>query len=187
MDHPPAYEVGGGRIRLQPSKHDAFPPPAEAWGVPKSSRDSGMSHWSHFDQGLYSPDPTLALRASLLPLLKSWWSEILCCLISIACLVALGLVLRAYDGQLLPAWSGGITLNTVVALLSTVCRTMFVLAASQALSQAKWNWFKLSPRPLTDLCAFDDASRGPWGSLKLVVATKGRCVDCECSLMSRMG
>jgi hypothetical protein len=183
MDQQHVYGGDDGRIPRQPDQHDAFLSPAEAWREPKrssmSSGDDGTaSYRSHIGQGT-PPPRTVAARgfgASPLYVLTRWWPEFLSCLVSFACLVALVLVLRAYDGQPLPTWSGGITLNTVVALLSTVCRTLFVIAASQALSQAKWNWFKTSPRPLADLSAFDDASRGPWGSLKLVFTMKGRYV-----------
>ncbi|KAJ0341233.1 hypothetical protein COL154_008993 [Colletotrichum chrysophilum] len=46
----------------------------------------------------------------------------------------------------------------------------------ESLSQYKWNWYKKSPRPLADFRVFDEASRGPWGSLKLLVTTKGRII-----------
>ncbi|CAI0643376.1 unnamed protein product [Colletotrichum noveboracense] len=36
------------------------------------------------------------------------------------------------------------------------------------LGQLKWEWFK-NPRTLADVVLFDDASRGPWGSLMLIV------------------
>ncbi|EFQ34321.1 uncharacterized protein GLRG_09465 [Colletotrichum graminicola M1.001] len=54
--------------------------------------------------------------------------------------------------------------------------TSFVLPVVESLSQYKWNWYK-SPRPLKDFGAFDEASRGPWGSLKLLLTTKGRQVN----------
>jgi hypothetical protein len=180
MDQPQVHEVDDSQFRRQSSQHEAFLSPTEAWREPKhmstSSGGDETSYRANVGQGPFSARPlrTPASRVSPLYLLKGWWPEILCCLISVVCLVALVLVLQAYDDQPLPAWSGGITLNTIVALLSTVCRTLFVVAASQALSQAKWNWFKGSPRPLTDLSVFDDASRGPWGSLKLLFTIKGR-------------
>ncbi|KAF5503032.1 hypothetical protein CGCF413_v005852 [Colletotrichum fructicola] len=36
------------------------------------------------------------------------------------------------------------------------------------LGQLKWEWFS-QPRRLADVVLFDDASRGPWGSLMLLV------------------
>ncbi|KAF6814700.1 hypothetical protein CSOJ01_03923 [Colletotrichum sojae] len=106
-------------------------------------------------------------------ILNGWWLEIFCCWLSIACVAALAVFLKAYDDQPLPEWPSGITVNTVVALLSTVTRTAFTIPVAEGLSQCKWNWFKQKPRPLSDLDLFDQASRGPWGSLSLMVRTKG--------------
>ncbi|KAJ3940715.1 uncharacterized protein N0V96_009729 [Colletotrichum fioriniae] len=106
-------------------------------------------------------------------ILKGWWPEIIWCLISVVCIIVLVTVLRSYDNQPLPNWPLGLTLNTVVAFISTFCRTSFVLPVVESLSQYKWNWYK-SPRPLGDFAVFDEASRGPWGSLKLLLRTKGR-------------
>ncbi|KAK1515631.1 uncharacterized protein CCOS01_12829 [Colletotrichum costaricense] len=108
-------------------------------------------------------------------ILKGWWPEIIWCLISVVCIIVLISVLRSYDNQPLPNWPLGLTLNTVVAFISTFCRTSFVLPVVESLSQYKWNWYK-SPRPLGDFAVFDEASRGPWGSLKLLLRTKGRLV-----------
>ncbi|KAK1513611.1 hypothetical protein CABS01_07017 [Colletotrichum abscissum] len=108
-------------------------------------------------------------------ILKGWWPEIIWCLISVVCIIVLVSVLRSYDNQPLPNWPLGLTLNTVVAFISTFCRTSFVLPVVESLSQYKWNWYK-SPRPLGDFAVFDEASRGPWGSLKLLLRTKGRLV-----------
>ncbi|KAL0933653.1 uncharacterized protein CTRU02_210452 [Colletotrichum truncatum] len=118
--------------------------------------------------------PTQRSR-SIFYILQGWWPELVWSLVSILCLVALVTVLSSYDGKPLPNWPAGFTLNTVIAFISTVCRTAFVLPVVEGLSQYKWNWYK-SPRPLADFQIFDQASRGPWGSLKLLVTTKGRIV-----------
>ncbi|OLN94121.1 hypothetical protein CCHL11_07147 [Colletotrichum chlorophyti] len=106
---------------------------------------------------------------------QGWWQEVIWCLISLACIIVLVTVLQSYDNQPLPNWPHGLTLNTVVAFISTFCRTSFVLPVVEGLSQYKWNWYK-SPRPLGDFKIFDEASRGPWGSLRLLATTKGRVV-----------
>ncbi|KAF6793355.1 hypothetical protein CMUS01_16104 [Colletotrichum musicola] len=106
-------------------------------------------------------------------ILKGWWQELACCAISIVSFVALVFFLRAFNGEPLPSWPSGITINTVVAFLATISRTAFVIPVAEGLSQAKWNWFKKKPRPLEDFDAFDQASRGPWGSLTLLLRTKG--------------
>lgn len=38
----------------------------------------------------------------------------------------------------------------------------------QHVSQGKWNWLSRSAQPLVDFDRFDTASRGAWGSLRLL-------------------
>ncbi|KAK1640639.1 hypothetical protein BDP81DRAFT_296806, partial [Colletotrichum phormii] len=42
-----------------------------------------------------------------------------------------------------------------------------MIPVSTALSQSKFTWF-LKPKPLYDFCLLDQASRGAWGSMKLL-------------------
>lgn len=51
---------------------------------------------------------------------------------------------------------------------------MVILAAS--IRQEKWLWFIDKPRPLDVVDAFEEASRGPYGSLELILTWKGRQV-----------
>ncbi|KAF6822860.1 hypothetical protein CPLU01_11754 [Colletotrichum plurivorum] len=115
----------------------------------------------------------LHFKRSAGEIFDGWWLETICCLLSVACLATLIVFLGIYDNQPLPELPSGITVNTVIALLSTIARTAFTIPVAEGLSQCKWNWFKQKPRPLRDLDLFDQASRGPWGSLSLLVRTKG--------------
>ncbi|KAF5515254.1 hypothetical protein CGCS363_v001682 [Colletotrichum siamense] len=118
-----------------------------------------------------------------LSIMKSWWQEILWCAISLAAFVALVLVLKEFNQKPLPRWPSGITLNTIIAALSTIARTAFLIPVLEGLSQSKWAWYKKKPRPLTDFDMFDQASRGPWGSLGLLVRTKGWIVGIVSALL----
>jgi hypothetical protein len=104
----------------------------------------------------------------------AWLLEILSCVTSIVCLIGIGILLENYDGQPVPALPLGITLNTLLAFLTTLCKAAFAYPVFQGLSQLKWNWFARKKRPLIHLDAFDQASRGAAGSIWLLVATKGR-------------
>ncbi|KAK8076328.1 hypothetical protein PG994_003600 [Apiospora phragmitis] len=68
----------------------------------------------------------------------------------------------------LPDWKYGITLNALVSVMSSVLKAAAVLPLAGGISQTKWLWYK-EPRPLKEMETFDDASRGPWGALLLML------------------
>ena len=99
-----------------------------------------------------------------------WRWEIASVVLSLLCVVAMLIVLKAYQQRSLSSWHfvHDITLNTLVALLSTISRTALIVSVASCLSQLKWIHLVRSPRPLQEMQIFDDASRGPWGSLELI-------------------
>ncbi|RGP60900.1 hypothetical protein FSPOR_10401 [Fusarium sporotrichioides] len=111
-------------------------------------------------------------ETTLRRIIKGWWQEMLCCLVSVVALVILTMILKKFNNQPLPDWPSGITLNTVLACMATICRSALLVPVTEGLAQAKWVWFK-QPRPLKDFKAFDKASRGLGGSLSLLSHTKG--------------
>lgn len=108
--------------------------------------------------------------------LRAWWHELAWCLLAIGLLIALVVVLRCYENKAAPKWPSELSLNTVVATIATMCRALTVIPISEGLSQLKWNSLSRTERPLRDLYTFDQASRGPWGSLMLIFRAQGRQV-----------
>ena len=106
-----------------------------------------------------------------------WATELVWCLLGIILLMALVMVLSTFNDKPLPDLPLGLTLNTIVAILATAIRAVTVFLIGQGISQAKWNQFVGVHKPLLNLHVFDEASRGPWGSLIMVVRTKGRYED----------
>lgn len=110
--------------------------------------------------------------------LRWWMPEIVASLFSIASLLSIVIVLKVYEGRSinhlnLPNW---LTLNGLVATISTFNRVCLMLPVGSALSQEAWLWFsrasqdsKVSSR-LRDLERSDRASRGVWGSILLLSA-----------------
>lgn len=122
-------------------------------------------------------NPPSLWRKHLTPQHNWWLFEILAALISIAAMLSLLAVLYSYNNTVVETLSPGITLNGVVAILSTICRTALMIPVASCLSQGKWLWFSPSRatshgKRLQDLETFDSASRGSWGSLKLLWTLK---------------
>ena len=105
---------------------------------------------------------------------KRWLLEIISWIISAMCMGAIVGVLIYFRDDKPPRWKLGLTLNTLVAVLSKVASATLLLPASEALGQLKWSWFQGGSKRLWDFEIFDNASRGPWGSLLLLIRTKGK-------------
>lgn len=58
--------------------------------------------------------------------------------------------------------------NTLISILATLNRSSLLLYVTQGIAQSKWPYFQRKEHRLSDLQAFDDASRGPLGSLCLL-------------------
>lgn len=113
--------------------------------------------------------PTLPPRS----ILRWWYFEFLWLFAALLCLGAMIGILMAYQGQRQSSWpSSVLSINSTIALLSTLCRTFLMVAVAPAIAQGKWN--ELSSRRdaagsrLGDFALFDHASRGPWGCVRLL-------------------
>jgi hypothetical protein len=135
---------------------------------------------AYAEAGCSTPTP-IVNPPSVRPRVKSWFAkawimEILAAVASVILLVVLVVFLRVYDGKTMTHWPAGITINTIVAAISMVIRVAFMFMVGSVLSQGSWNWVSGSKRSasrLSDLELFDSASRGAWGSLKLLWRLKG--------------
>lgn len=126
-----------------------------------------------------SPPKTRRRRSSALTF---WTWEIISLLLTIGLIVAIVVILSHFEGRPLPDWPFGINLSTLLAMLSTILRTLMLVAVAEALGQLKWTWFSHParssstpmPRPLHDFHVFDRASRGILGSMRLLTTVKHR-------------
>ena len=103
----------------------------------------------------------------------SWTFEIVSFLVGLTATAAIIGVLAHFDGRSLPAWPYDITLNALIALLATVANANMAIPLQSGLSQLKWVRFKAGRAPLTDMEIFDEASRGTWGAIKLIIKGRG--------------
>jgi hypothetical protein len=108
--------------------------------------------------------------------LKRWLLEIISWLFSAACMIAIIAVLASLQDQKLTRWwlaeKTGLTLNAYISVLSKVAGAALILPVSEALGQLKWSWFLNHSKQMWDYEIFDNASRGPWGALLLLIRTK---------------
>ncbi|KAK1065774.1 hypothetical protein LTR74_007655 [Friedmanniomyces endolithicus] len=190
----PPSEPGAFRpFRYGSNSHEREPLQSPAAGLPE--RQLELGHESERDperetKGTGS-SPSLGSNSDSSNSIKrneAWWDrkrtadrlwlyELLGALGSLACFAALVAVLRRSEGKEQSRWLyNKLTLNGLIALLSTFIRASMMFSVGACLSQMKWNHFSSqssqgsSGRRLEDLNTFDEASRGPFGSLKLLFA-----------------
>lgn len=151
---------------------------------------SSLGHQSQSIK-LYSPQVFKSHPGPLHSCRKGWWKEVLWGLLSVVFLVGIIITLSNINGMLLSTWNSKIALspNTVISTLSTLGKAAMMLPVGESISQLKWLhtlgstarsvprgrftcYFPLiSFRPM-HMQSFDDASRGPLGSVTFI--WKGR-------------
>lgn len=87
-------------------------------------------------------------------------------LLAVSAVLAMAVFL---NGRPLPDWPMGLTPNTVVSLLGELSKATLILSVAEAIGQLKWLWFRTGERTLKDFEVYDLASRGPSGSVKLLL------------------
>jgi len=113
-------------------------------------------------------------------IIKRWLFELISWAFSALCMAAVIGVLISYKDDKLSNWSladkTGLTLNAYISILSKMAGAALILPVSEALGQLKWSWFQQNSKQMWDFEIFDNASRGPWGSLLLLMRTKGKAL-----------
>jgi hypothetical protein len=91
------------------------------------------------------------------------------------CISGIAVVLGLYSNRRVPTrWPVGITLNAYISVLSAVAKYTMAVPLDEALGQLRWLYFASGPKKLIDFERFDDATRGPWGALALLIYTKAK-------------
>ncbi|KAK0725186.1 hypothetical protein B0H67DRAFT_641637 [Lasiosphaeris hirsuta] len=120
----------------------------------------------------YEPEPIgAALKSSHGPRRRwsDWALEFAALALSIGALVAAAVVLSTYDGRRLDDWKFVTSINTVISILGVVSKASLAFTISACIGQHKWNWFRVREDEIRVFDKFDEASRGPWGSLHLLI------------------
>jgi hypothetical protein len=142
---------------------------------PNGSRNPGLKEIEVFVHEVSRDSPRSPIRYGQSKHLSegSWLMEISSFVIGLSALVAMVGVLAHFDGRRMLNWPTGITLNALIAVLAAIANAGIAFPLQQGLSQLKWITFQREPRPLTDMEHFDDASRGVFGSAKLLALGRG--------------
>ncbi|KAK7955665.1 uncharacterized protein PG986_004887 [Apiospora aurea] len=96
----------------------------------------------------------------------NWRSEILLGSLAVASALAIILLFVFSDGH--PLDSFKIPTGLVIAALGAITRGALAFAIGACLAQEKWNWLRRKPDSLASFQKFDEASRGPMGSIQLL-------------------
>ncbi|KAK1757077.1 hypothetical protein QBC47DRAFT_459729 [Echria macrotheca] len=150
------------------------------WHIPSGADGSATSviYYSAPTSRGTSPDKLASeqrLRAfDLVEFLRKFWIlELLWCLVGLGSAAAIIAVLAQYDGQKPPEWPLGITLNTFLAFLASVSKASLLIPVTEGLGQLRWIWFSRKARKADDFGLFEEATRGSFGSLRLLLSLKG--------------
>ncbi|OAA60178.1 hypothetical protein LEL_10801 [Akanthomyces lecanii RCEF 1005] len=114
------------------------------------------------------PETHLAAHRSFGALLASWKLELLSVALSYASFITIAATLGSFQGKLATTWRMPISINAVVSIFSIIFKASLVLPITEGISQLKWLWLFQESRSLVDVDRYDQASRGPWGSARLI-------------------
>ncbi|KAL5333535.1 hypothetical protein BJX70DRAFT_380753 [Aspergillus crustosus] len=110
--------------------------------------------------------------------LDTWFWEVVALFLSLSCYIAILSLLFVYDQKQSPKLPSGITLNTIVSILSTGSKSSLIFSMSSGIGQLKWIGVRKQRIRLNDIQLADDAGRGPLGSFFILMRYKGRSIVC---------
>lgn len=89
------------------------------------------------------------------------------CTLVLCTFAAIVVTLVVVDGRPLPNMPFHVSINTLVAICSTIVKIAAAFVLAEGISQAKWAWYR-KPHNFRDFLFYDNASRGPWGAAQLI-------------------
>ncbi|KAK2757415.1 hypothetical protein CKAH01_05672 [Colletotrichum kahawae] len=99
-----------------------------------------------------------------------WSLEVFALIISMASFAGIVVILAIYDEKPQPGFANSISINTIIAILSTILKATLLFIVSEVMGQLKWQWME-TPRPVRDIEYFISAGAGLAGSLKFLFFT----------------
>ncbi|KAK2591151.1 hypothetical protein QQS21_011165 [Conoideocrella luteorostrata] len=100
-----------------------------------------------------------------------WMFEVLNCLVAMCSLIFVVVILAFYRNKPRPQWPLHISINSLLSIFTAILKASLLVPVEKGICQLKWLWFR-RPRALSDMEDFDNASRGPWGSLLFLLQAR---------------
>ncbi|KAI0011043.1 hypothetical protein F4779DRAFT_626726 [Xylariaceae sp. FL0662B] len=98
-----------------------------------------------------------------------WLFDFLAWALSAVAMSGIVITLLLHADRPLPSWPFSITVNALISVLATISTSALLVPVTGTIGQRKWHWLSSGNHRLSDLELYDEASRGPWGSLLLLV------------------
>lgn len=127
----------------------------------------------HFSRTAYPQYPLLTQPSGWAVFFRGWWMESIACVLVVGSLAAIVGIICYHNGQPLPNWKHGITINSLMSIFLVVLKSGMGLVLAQGLAHLKWTWFDTA-RPLQDLETYDKAAHGPLGAAMLLLTVRNR-------------
>ncbi|KAL1901718.1 hypothetical protein Cpir12675_000225 [Ceratocystis pirilliformis] len=106
-------------------------------------------------------------------IVDGWRSELLCCIVSVCCVIIILAILGTANGTPLLALPYEVPINAVIQFPITIAVFSLLLPLSSCISQWKWLWFLSAKKSnLSDFQKFDAGSRNIPGAVSLFLALK---------------
>ena len=101
----------------------------------------------------------------------TWRWELFTWLLDSAGFIANIILLVLFDGSRQSQWKSEVQITALVAALAQLSQSALLVPISSSIGQWKWKWLE-TERQAIDVDQFDQASRGPDGSMRLLYSLK---------------
>ena len=103
-----------------------------------------------------------------LSMLREWRWELFTWSLGTVASLTITALLFCFRDQPVDRWKSEVQMTAIIAALSQTAQSALLVPIASCIGQLKWTWFQKKPRSLINLEQYDQASRGPEGSMKLL-------------------
>ncbi|KAL4880340.1 hypothetical protein BJY04DRAFT_228630 [Aspergillus karnatakaensis] len=103
---------------------------------------------------------------------SEWLYEVGTTALSAAILAVIAYIFHHMSNKPLSDWDSPISLTATISILTTACSAALMHGVAEFISQLKWRHFRHGPQKLSHFETFDEASRGPWGSILFITGVR---------------